>query len=55
MGLISGETATLEYAYWNDWSGMVKAKTLVTRDGNSVKFSKPETTVLIKYDCGILF
>ena len=53
--LISGETATLEYAYWNDWSGMVKAKTTVTREGNTVKFSKPETIVLIKYDCGIMF
>jgi hypothetical protein len=53
--LISGETATLEYAYWNDWSGMVKAKTTVTREGNTVKFSKPETLVLIKYDCGIMF
>lgn len=52
---ITGDTAVLEYAYWNDWRGMVKSSVLVEKDGNSVKFSKPENQVLVEYDCGIIF
>jgi hypothetical protein len=52
---ISGDKAILEYAYWNDWRGMVKSTVTVEKDGNSVKFSKPETKTLVEYDCGIKF
>ena len=52
---ITGDKAILEYAYWNDWRGMVKSTVEVVKDGDSVKFSKPENKVLVAYDCGIMF
>ena len=52
---ITGDKAILEFAYWNDWRGMVKSTVVVEKDGNSVKFSRPKNEVLIKYDCGIKF
>ena len=52
---VTGDTAVLEYAYWNDWRGMVKSTVKVEKDGNSVKFSKPENQILVEYDCGIIF
>ncbi len=52
---INGDSAILEYAYWSNWQGLVKAKTIVEKSGCSVKFSKPETKVIVKYDCGIVF
>ena len=52
---ITGDKAILEYAYWNDWRGMVKSTVEVEKDGNSVKFSRSKNEVLIKYDCGIKF
>ena len=39
----------------NDWRGMVKSTVEVVKDGDSVKFSKPENKVLVAYDCGIMF
>jgi len=52
---VTGDTAVLEYAYWNDWRGMVKSTVKVEKDGNSVKFSKPENQIFVEYDCGIIF
>lgn len=52
---VKGDTAVLEYAYWNDWRGMVKSSVVVEKDGNSVKFFKPENQILVEYDCGIIF
>lgn len=52
---IQGESAVVEYAYWNDWSGLVKAKVDVAHDDIGVRFSEPKTTVLVKYHCGIVF
>lgn len=52
---VAGNTAVLEYAYWNDWRGLVKSTVKVEKDGNSVKFSKPENQILVEYDCGIIF
>ena len=52
---VLGDTAVLKYAYWNDWRGMVKSTVTVEKDGNSVKFSRPENQILVKYDCGIKF
>ena len=43
------------YAYWSDWRGMVKATVEVNKDGDSVKFGKPQNEILIKYDYGIIF
>ena len=52
---VTGDKAVLEYAYWNDWRGMVKSTVKVEKDGNSVRFSKPENQILVEYDCGIIF
>ena len=52
---ITGDNAVLEYAFWNDWTGMVKASVKVERKDNSVVFGHPETEVLVKYKCGIKF
>lgn len=52
---IDGDTAVLEYAYWNDWSGMTKVCVPVKRVGNSVEFGDAEKELVVKYHCGIRF
>lgn len=52
---ITGDKAVLEYAYWNNWNGLVKSVVEVEKVGNSVKFGNPKYHVLIEYDCGIKF
>lgn len=53
--IIDGDAAVLEYAYWNDWSGMNKVSVPVKRVGNSVEFGKPYKEVVVRYRCGIMF
>lgn len=52
---VDGDTAVMEYAYWNDWSGMNKVKMPVKKVGNSVEFGEPEIDVLVRHCCGICF
>ena len=52
---LSENEALVRYSYWNDWSGLVKAKVDVAHDDIGVRFSEPKTTVLVKYHCGIEF
>ncbi len=52
---IFGNRATLEYAYWNDWSGLVKMTVDVEKDGDSVKFGEPSSEVLVAYRSGLRF
>ena len=52
---IDGDKAVLEYAYWNDWRGLIRATTEVEKNSNSVNFTNPQTEVLVQYKCGIIF
>ena len=52
---IDGDTAVMEYAYWNDWSGMNKVKVPVKKVGNTVVFGEPEKEILVEHHCGIKF
>ena len=52
---INDDKAVFEYAYWNDWSGLIKATVEVEKDSNSVRFGNPKTEVLVEYECGIIF
>lgn len=52
---IDGDTAVMEYAYWNNWSGMNKVRVPVTKVGNTVVFGEPEKEILVEYHCGIRF
>ena len=53
--VIYGNEAELSYAYWNGWTGLVKAKVHVTKKGETVAFGEPKLTVLVPYSCGIRF
>lgn len=50
---INGDSAIMEYAYWNDWSGMVKVRTEVIKEVNSVRFLQSEWKVLVEYKCSV--
>ena len=52
---IEGDSATLEYAYWNDWSGLVKVTMDVEKHGDKVTFGKPKGEVLVAYESGLRF
>lgn len=52
---VSGNHATLEYAYWNDWRGLVKVTMNVEKNGNTVRFEEPKDEVLVAYKSGIRF
>ena len=52
---INGDSAIMEYAYWNDWRGMVRVRTEVIKEGNSVRFLESGSEVLVEYSCGIRF
>ena len=60
----SDSTAELTAYFWNDWLGLVEEKVQVQRKGTSVKFIFTQEehrltdmtgTVLVPYDCGIMF
>ena len=53
--IISGNHAIIEYAYWNDWRGLVKITMDVERDGNGVRFEETKDEVLVAYKSGIRF
>lgn len=52
---IVGKEAFWEYAYWNDWSGLVKVKNKVVKDGATVRFHEPERKNLVEYHCNTIF
>ena len=52
---IRSQEAFLEYAYWNDWSGLVKVKNKVVKDGATVRFHEPERKTLVEYHCNTIF
>lgn len=52
---ISGDHATLKYAYWNDWRGLVKATIEVEKDGEGVIFGEPNDEVIVAYESHIIF
>lgn len=52
---IAGNSATLEYAYWNDWRGLVKVTIDVEKHGDTVTFGEPNDEVLVAYRSGIKF
>lgn len=52
---IEGDSATLEYAYWNDWCGLVKVSMDVEKQGDKVVFGKPKGEVLVAYESGLRF
>lgn len=52
---IEGDSATIEYAYWNDWSGLVKVTMDVEKHGDKVTFGKPKGEVLVAYESGLRF
>ena len=52
---ISENHATLEYAYWNNWRGLVKAKVEVEKDGNTVRFGECAEDVIVAYKSEIVF
>lgn len=52
MGINS---ALMSYSFWTDWGGLIKQSVVVERKGESVSFSEPETTNLVKYNCMICF
>ncbi len=52
---ISGNHATLEYAYWNDWRGLVKMTVDIEKDGNSVIFGESKEEVFVAYKSGLRF
>lgn len=52
---IAGNHATLEYAYWNDWRGLVKTTVDVEKDGDTVRFGEPDDEVLVTYKSGLRF
>lgn len=52
---IEDNHATLEYAYWNDWRGLVKMTVDVQRDGDNVKFGEPKDEVLVAYQSILKF
>lgn len=53
--VVDGNEAEFSYAYWNSWTGLVKAKVHVTKQGETVAFDEPNLTVLVPYSCGIRF
>ena len=52
---ILDDTATIDYHYWNEWKGLVKARQVAKRVGESIEFGEPEINVLVKYNCGVKF
>ena len=52
---LEGETAYVTFSYWNDWKGLVTETEEIRRDGKTVSFQEGSKTVLVKYDCGILY
>jgi len=52
---VEGDTAWVEYTYWNDWKGLVKARTKAVRYGSGISFDEPELDVLVMFDCLINF
>lgn len=52
---INENHATLEYAYWNDWTGLAKVKIEVDKEGDGVKFSEPISDVLVAFKSEIRF
>lgn len=52
---INGDSAILEYAYWNDWSGLNKIKQPVKRVGNTVEFGEAQKEILISFCCSLNF
>ncbi len=52
---ISENNATVEYAYWNNWRGLVKVKTEVEKDGNSVRFGERTEDVIVVYKSEVVF
>lgn len=52
---ITGRHASIEYAYWNNWCGLVKATESVEKVGNSVRFGKPQRNVLVEYTSSLRF
>lgn len=53
--IISDNHATIEYAYWNDWTGLVKMKVDVEKNGDGVQFGEPQEEVLVAYKSPIRF
>ena len=62
--ITSDSTAELTAYFWNDWMGLMEEKIHVEREGTSVKFILNQEeyrltdmtgTVLVPYDCGIMF
>lgn len=53
--LINGGNARVEYLYWNNWSGLCRSITYVTKHGDGVLFGDEEKEVLLEYDCGIRY
>lgn len=45
----------ITYCYWSPFEGLVQEKVLATIDGNKISFGILSQTVLIEYDCGIMF
>ncbi len=52
---ISGNHATVEYTYWNDWRGLVKVSVDVEKDGESVIFGEPQDEVLVAFKTSLRF
>ena len=52
---IAGDSATIEYAYWNDWRGLVKVTVDVEKQGDKVVFGKSKGEVLVAYESGLRF
>jgi hypothetical protein len=52
---IDGDSATITYTYWNNWSGMVSVIARAYKDGKSIKFSNLSKNVIVKYKCGMRF
>lgn len=53
ISMSGNNDAVVEYVYWNDWSGLVKAKVKAHKNGNSIVFDEPETETLIEYSSRI--
>lgn len=53
--LLSESEASIHFAAWNDWSGLMEVTVKVTRSNNTVSFGKKQLKDLVKYHCGLVF
>ena len=52
---INDNKAVVVYTYWNDWKGLVKVRTMVTKTKESIQFHEPERNTLVEYHSNTMF